>query len=120
MFVFVLNLPSCGNYYAEKPVERNPQEKTEEDRENDFPTYGELEREILKPRCFECHAGENAEAGLNMNSKQSVLQRVIPGKPEESLLYERVADNSMPLGRPPLSPQQKQMIYTWILEESDQ
>ena len=39
---------------------------------------------------------------------------MIPGKPEESLLYKKVKDGSMPMGKPHLSEKEVETIFSWI------
>jgi mono/diheme cytochrome c family protein len=57
---------------------------------------------------------------LNLTTEESVLKGsesgpvVVPGKPEESLLYKKVRDGSMPMGKPHLSEQQIETILSWI------
>jgi mono/diheme cytochrome c family protein len=92
---------------------------------------------LLKRRCAICHITGN-EPGLvslvpgrayddivGVASQQSELLRIKPGKPTESYLYRKVTGThleaggegeQMPLGLPPLSEEQLNLIHTWIEE----
>ena len=63
----------------------------------------ELEvRAILQVRCVVCHGKSRQEGGLDLRSLASRLKggksgpALVPGKPEESLLYKRMANGEMP------------------------
>src|SRR5690348_10987297 len=73
---------------------------------------------IFQKSCVMCHGALTQMAGLRLDAKQSVLTRVvIPGKPEESKLYQRVAGIGdvarMPMGGR-LADQQIATIKSWI------
>ncbi|HEY3458308.1 MAG TPA: DUF1549 domain-containing protein, partial [Bryobacteraceae bacterium] len=73
---------------------------------------------IFQKSCVMCHGALTQMAGLRLDAKQSVLTRVvIPGKPEESKLYQRVAGIGdvarMPMGGR-LADQQIATIKAWI------
>src|SRR5215469_10874403 len=75
---------------------------------------------ILKANCAGCHGDSVKMKELNLTTEESVLKGsesgpvVVPGKPEESLLYKKVRDGSMPMGKPHLSEQQIETILSWI------
>ena len=52
--------------------------------------------------CFECHGVEHKEAELDLRTVESILAggesgaAIVPGKPEESLLFEMIHDEQMP------------------------
>ena len=52
--------------------------------------------------CFECHGAEKTEAGLDLRTVKSMLKggeggpAMVPGKPEESLLFKMIHDEKMP------------------------
>ena len=52
--------------------------------------------------CFECHGAEKTEAGLDLRTVESMLKGgeggpvIVPGKPEESLLFKMINDEKMP------------------------
>lgn len=57
---------------------------------------------VLQVRCVLCHGRRNQEGGLDLRTRASLLKggrsgpAVVPGKPEESLLLERIANQEMP------------------------
>ncbi|MDA0207570.1 MAG: PSD1 and planctomycete cytochrome C domain-containing protein [Acidobacteria bacterium] len=59
-------------------------------------------RAIFQARCVRCHGAEEQRGGLDMRTRESRLKGgnsgpgLVPGKPEESLLYRRIADGEMP------------------------
>ncbi len=75
---------------------------------------------IFEGNCFACHGGSLQQADLNLESRDSVLKggksgpAVVPGKPLESLLLEKISSGSMPPGDSNLSPDQNHLIRRWI------
>lgn len=59
-------------------------------------------RGIFQARCVFCHGAEQKMGGLDMRTLASRLKggksgpALVPGKPEESLLYQRIAKGQMP------------------------
>ncbi|GBD07839.1 hypothetical protein HRbin22_00065 [Candidatus Thermoflexus japonica] len=77
-------------------------------------------RPIFARACVRCHGGA---AGLWLDRYDRVMAGsargsvVIPGNPEASELYRRITGRSqpaMPLGGPPLSPEEIERIRQWI------
>ncbi|MBM3754516.1 MAG: DUF1553 domain-containing protein [Acidobacteria bacterium] len=62
-------------------------------------------RAILQARCAACHGGGEKKGGLDLRTLASRLKggksgpALIPGKPEESLLYKRIVAGEMPPAR---------------------
>jgi hypothetical protein len=78
---------------------------------------------LLAKHCLACHRGVKAKAGLDLSTRQLTLQGsdggavVIPGKPQESLLVQRVANGSMPPendGRA-LTAAEVEVLSRWIM-----
>ena len=79
---------------------------------------------LLKERCSECHNPSRTKGGLDLSSLQSMLRggergaAVLPGRPEDSLLYKVLltdADPHMPPGkRAALNAEEAEWIKTWI------
>ncbi len=75
---------------------------------------------ILKSNCTGCHGESVKMKELNLSTEETALKGsesgpvIVPGNPDESLLYKKVRDGSMPMGKPHLSDQQIQTIFTWI------
>jgi len=79
---------------------------------------------ILTDSCGKCHGPNMQMARLRLDAKSTAFQggqsgkAIVPGKPGDSLLYQRIAGISeqarMPMGGKPLSPEQIATIRTWI------
>ena len=57
---------------------------------------------IMAKYCFECHGVEHKEAELDLRTVESILAggesgpTIVPGKPDESILFEMIHDEQMP------------------------
>jgi len=81
---------------------------------------------ILDAKCVSCHGEAEAKGGLRLDSYEQMMRGgkdgavIVPGKPEESLLLQRVtlpADHKqfMPAeGKPPLTSEQISWIKAWV------
>jgi hypothetical protein len=65
-------------------------------------------RQVLEASCSACHDWASSREGIANPA------RVTPGSPENSPLYTMVADDSMPMGGPPLPVTQKNLLRAWI------
>ena len=82
---------------------------------------------LLQQKCHHCHGSSQQNSGLDLRTRESVLQggelgpALVPGKPQESRLYRRVAgleEPSMPLdGR--LSGDEIETLRRWISEGAE-
>ncbi|WP_206291677.1 DUF1549 domain-containing protein [Humisphaera borealis] len=79
-------------------------------------------RPIFKTHCFHCH-GEDGQlkAGLDLRLQRLALQggkhgsAIVPGKPAESLLVQKLREGEMPPEeKPRLTPQQIELIARWV------
>ncbi|WP_299468354.1 DUF1549 domain-containing protein, partial [uncultured Gimesia sp.] len=82
---------------------------------------------LLHLRCVACHGGRRQEAGLDLRTKESILKggksgpAVVPGKPEESLLIQRIKSGEMPPRRKlvsvsvkPMEATELELLSQWI------
>ena len=75
---------------------------------------------IFKSNCAGCHGDSVKMKDLNLNTEATALKGsesgpvIVPGKPDESILFKKVRDGSMPVGKPHLSDQQIETISSWI------
>src|SRR5262249_42634428 len=57
---------------------------------------------LIARRCLDCHSGPDPKGKLDLSRKNAALAggetgtAIVPGKPEESLLWERVSGDEMP------------------------
>ena len=72
---------------------------------------------LLRRRCFRCH-GEKEKGGLKLDTREELLDAVIPGKPHKSELMIRVLseddDERMPPTGDPLNKAQIALLTKWI------
>jgi ubiquinol-cytochrome c reductase cytochrome b subunit len=85
------------------------------------PTFSGNIEPIFQAQCTLCHNPTNPTAGLDLTSYQgaSKLGIWVPGKPQDSLLYEKLTGAippQMPLDSTPLPPGAIQTIANWIKE----
>jgi hypothetical protein len=77
---------------------------------------------ILAKHCLECHGRSVRKGGLALSTDAAARAggdsgpALVPGKPDESLLWEYVDSDEMPRGRPPLSGAEKQRLRRWIAD----
>ena len=96
--------------------------------------FGKIQDEIFTVSCAssDCHSGAGAPDGLDLTAGQAYenivnvrsvqmpdLFRIEPGDPDNSYLVRKVegrgiAANRMPLGGPPLSSEQIDLIRAWV------
>jgi mono/diheme cytochrome c family protein len=84
-------------------------------------TYEGSVRPILKTHCFGCHGeGKELKGGLDLRLRRLMVQggdsgpAIEPGKPEESLLLDRVLLEEMPPGDDALSAPEVAVVEQWI------
>lgn len=75
---------------------------------------------LLVRHCFECHDATTKKGGLDLSRKTTAQaggesgKAVVPGKADESLLWEHVATDEMPQDREPLADREKEHLREWI------
>jgi mono/diheme cytochrome c family protein len=81
------------------------------------PSFAEVFTSVLEPNCVGCHNSGYPAAGVNLESKASILSSkdlVRCGRADKSLLYKVVEENEMPLGGPALKADEKKSLRLWI------
>src|SRR2546426_12767059 len=84
------------------------------------PTFEKQILPIFEARCAKCHSGASPQAGLDVRTRTGLLNggttgpAVVSGSAEKSLLYQRLRSGQMPLGGPPLSGAELELIPNWI------
>ena len=108
--IVVMGMWLCGNDASRHAVADEPVPKFETDI-----------APILEARCVKCHGEGKLEAGLDLRRKFLIAKggdsgtALIPGKPEESLLLQKIAADEMPPkeeGR--LDEKQKALLKRWV------
>ncbi len=85
------------------------------------PTFEKDVRPILKAHCFHCHGeGEELQGKLDLRLRRLIAQggdsgaALVEGKPDESLIFERIKLGEMPPGDKKVPPEQIDTIGAWI------
>lgn len=74
---------------------------------------------LLLSKCVTCHSGDEAKGGLDLISAEKLRTGgesgagVVPGKPNESPIWQRISADEMP-PKHPLTADEKAAIKTWI------
>jgi len=80
-------------------------------------------RPVLQAQCFNCHGGKFKQAGLNLQTRETLLRGsdngavVVPGKADESLLVKKIRhehDPGMPYKGAKLPEAVINQIVTWV------
>ncbi len=86
-------------------------------------TFERQVRPILKAYCLDCHGGGDELKGkLDLRQARSAMRggksgpALVPGKPDDSLLLDRVRDGEMPPGEKKVPAAQVAVIERWITE----
>ena len=75
---------------------------------------------VLNAHCLQCHGGVHQKNGLDLRTLPTVLKggksgpAVVPGKPDESLLWQKLAKDEMPKTDNKVSDANKKLIRAWI------
>ena len=80
---------------------------------------------ILESRCLECHSHHYGFAGLNLETQKAAMKGgrsgavILPGKPDQSLLYKvLLLGHDSPVAMPPtpdrLEREHEQILHDWI------
>ncbi len=78
--------------------------------------FDEVVAPLLARRCLECHNASDNKGELDLTRSEGVLgksARVVPGKPDESYFWERIASDEMP-PKKPLDAAEKAVLHEWI------
>jgi mono/diheme cytochrome c family protein len=104
-FLILLFLPltTAAGGQGALPGARPVEGKGQVDRQ--APSYAGDIRPLLQAKCARCHGGRRRRADLDLTTPAGILKggesgpAVVPGKPDDSLLYEKVHSGAMPPGR---------------------
>jgi uncharacterized membrane protein len=85
-----------------------------------------LYRDVVKPllarRCGECHGATHAESGMRVDDLAKLVkdQELVPGKPKDSPIVQRMAlpannaDRMPPQEKPPVDAWETEAVSTWV------
>lgn len=74
--------------------------------------FAQVNAAIIQPYCLSCHT--NHPNGVNFRNYAEVAMYVLPGRPEFSIIWEKVSQDLMPKNGPALSVEEKQLLFNWI------
>ncbi len=85
---------------------------------------------LLARRCFACHGPDQAEGGLRLHQRESMLadldsgnKAIVPGKPEDSELMKRIGSSDEDLRMPPegkpLTERERALLANWISQGAE-
>lgn len=89
----------------------------------DAPTAPTFEGDILpmlNAHCLQCHGGVHQKNGLDLRTLTALLKGgkggavVVPGKPDESLLWRKIEGDEMPKTDNKVSAANKKLVRAWI------
>lgn len=75
---------------------------------------------LLARHCLQCHGGKSQKGRLDLSRRDRALSgggsgpAIVPGQADESLLWQYVESDEMPVDAPPLSGSEKQLLRHWI------
>ncbi len=75
---------------------------------------------LMENRCIKCHSGAYPAGKLDVRTRAALVKggskgpSVVPGEPAKSSLYARIRNGQMPLGGPPLSSSEIELVRAWI------
>lgn len=102
-------------------VEYHQNEQMKQGTTSKAPTFQNDIRPLLQAKCWRCHNEKSHKADLDLTTPAGILKGgesgavLAPGKPDESLLFEKVHDGTMPPGKKDrLSEAEVLLIKNWI------
>ncbi len=84
------------------------------------PSFTSLSQNIFTPKCVTCHSGSNPPGNTDLSQYETIVHNsrhadlVVPGKPENSHLFEVLHSGEMPPNGPALSAEEIQAVSGWI------
>ena len=70
------------------------------------PTYGDINRIIVQPKCVRCH--------VSLSTYDGLMAIVHSNQADTSRFYQVVSEGEMPMQSPPLSTKEVTAIRDWI------
>jgi cytochrome c553 len=78
-------------------------------------TFEELNTKVLQQSCVFCHRGQMADEAALLGWQDFLgTSNIVKGDPENSVFYQLVDQNRMPIKLPPLGDTEKRLIYDYI------
>lgn len=105
--IFIIFLNACG--YKNTQLDLNNNNHNSNKRfDSGSLDYQGIRTQVFQKYCFECHSQEGGNEGdVNFETYANTIANITTVKTE-------IEAGSMPKRRPPLSPENKQMLLDWI------
>ena len=106
---------NSGNATSESEAAMSKDEQSSNNGDAAAVSFNEDIWPILEAEALTAHGGSG---GVFLESYEDIMKYVVPGKPEESALYQALTGNGQPLMPPngSLPDEQIQLFYDWILQ----
>jgi Protein of unknown function (DUF1553)/Protein of unknown function (DUF1549)/Planctomycete cytochrome C len=97
----------------------SPTPDSQELQRTQAPDFNKQIAPLLVQRCLDCHSGPKPKGSLDLSRREKALAGgnqgpvLVPGRADQSLLWEFVAQNKMPPKRP-LTAAEKALLHAWI------
>ncbi len=128
---WIASMEPSGKVVAEpEPKAKTDKQETKKPKPMPAPkvhagVFGETIMPMIESNCLGCHGAEDPKAKLDLSSMASIAKGskkgkvIVPGKPEESVFYQRVAqlDGAKPMPPKPMAPLSEgdiKTIHDWI------
>lgn len=77
-------------------------------------TFTQVYQQILQPKCVACHGSGGSPDLASYSGFATDTRTIDPGHADQSVLYQQVADGSMPRGGQALTQAQLDLMASWI------
>ncbi|HEV3438544.1 MAG TPA: DUF1549 domain-containing protein, partial [Gemmata sp.] len=121
-FTFLLFAILILGMVTDRPVAAEP-EKPKSKQPTGMLSFQKDIRPLFEAKCVRCHGEKVRKADLDLRTLDAVFKGgesgevIVPGKPEKSLLYEKVHGGEMPPAKKdPLSVSELALLQRWITE----
>ena len=114
------HLVICRVCIAESGDQGSPSDGSQESKLDRPPDFDKQIAPLLVQHCLDCHGGPKSKGGLDLSRREKLLAGgdqgpvLVPGRPDQSLLWEFVDQNKMP-PKKPLAAAEKALLRAWIL-----
>lgn len=108
------------NYQAGSQASLSPEQLAARNKAQSEELFVQQVAPLLIRSCFECHDAASKQGGLNLQRKTAALaggesgSAILPGEPDQSLLWQSVVSGDMPQKRTPLTSEEQGHLRRWI------
>jgi len=120
-FLLAFALAACTASATPVPATESPAPgSTNPPAASGSPSFANDVLPILQNRCFSCHSGNSARAGVQLDSYTALMAGsplgtlVVPGNPANSLLVQVIQGGIMPKSGGKVPADELQVIIDWI------